>query len=191
MFSSGLLGEHSIYIHTRQLSAPTVSTSCLHFPLHYPTTTMASLWYCCGCSFGPHNSALYDACISCGTMRCSMCIDEKVANRLSSHAHSHSDSGCGHTTSPYPMTVAVNSSPVSLDTRAMPSSSVVDLPQIQPLLRQRPAAPALPFEGGAKIYSQTYMYICCKCQDGPKVYDVQPQCVICHHEACSSCVHVK
>ncbi|KAL5359390.1 hypothetical protein BJX96DRAFT_174308 [Aspergillus floccosus] len=42
-----------------------------------------------------------------------------------------------------------------------------------------------------KIYTQTYMYICCQCHDGPKVYNVQPQCVNCHHSACSNCTYVK
>ncbi|EAW12753.1 uncharacterized protein ACLA_011800 [Aspergillus clavatus NRRL 1] len=42
-----------------------------------------------------------------------------------------------------------------------------------------------------KVYSNTYMYICCQCGDGPKVYNVQPQCIICQHIACSSCREVK
>ncbi|KAL4896093.1 hypothetical protein BDV59DRAFT_199305 [Aspergillus ambiguus] len=42
-----------------------------------------------------------------------------------------------------------------------------------------------------KIYTQTYMYICCQCQDGPKVYNVQPQCVSCNHVVCSNCTYVK
>ncbi|KAJ5182783.1 hypothetical protein N7492_000399 [Penicillium capsulatum] len=148
---------------------------------------MASLWYCCGCKFGPHNSALYDACINCGAHRCDECVDEKVANRLSSHAHSD----CNHTVSPYPSAVAVSSSSISLSTRTMPPSAVTDLPQIRPLSRHRPGAPGLSFEAGTHVYGATYMYICCRCDDGPKVYNVQPQCVICHHEACSSCTYVK
>lgn len=188
MFSSDLLGET---LYTTQRSTPPVSTSYLHLPLFPPTATMSSLWYCCGCNFGPHNSALYDACINCGTMRCHMCVHEKVANRLSSHAHSHSHSDGGHTTSPYPSAVTVSASPVSLGPRTMHPSGVADLPQIRPLSRQSPAAPALTFGGGLQVYSQTYMYVCCKCQDGPKVYNVQPQCVICHHEACSACIYVK
>ncbi|KAF9894579.1 hypothetical protein FE257_006465 [Aspergillus nanangensis] len=42
-----------------------------------------------------------------------------------------------------------------------------------------------------KIYSQTYMYICCVCHDGPKIYNNQPRCVVCSHDACSNCQHVK
>ncbi|CAG8909772.1 unnamed protein product [Penicillium egyptiacum] len=37
---------------------------------------MASLWYCCGCNFGPHNSSLYDSCIQCGRTRCARCVGE-------------------------------------------------------------------------------------------------------------------
>ncbi|KAE8378603.1 hypothetical protein BDV26DRAFT_188705 [Aspergillus bertholletiae] len=35
------------------------------------------------------------------------------------------------------------------------------------------------------------LYICCKCSDGPKLYEIQPQCVICNHYVCQDCVHVK
>ncbi|KAF4214391.1 hypothetical protein CNMCM8980_009210 [Aspergillus fumigatiaffinis] len=42
-----------------------------------------------------------------------------------------------------------------------------------------------------KVYSQTYMYICCNCGDGPKVYNVQPRCTECNHIVCSSCKPVK
>jgi hypothetical protein len=39
---------------------------------------MASLWYCCKCTFGPHNSSLYDTCIQCGDSRCARCTEEKI-----------------------------------------------------------------------------------------------------------------
>ncbi|KAF7167458.1 hypothetical protein CNMCM6106_003018 [Aspergillus hiratsukae] len=42
-----------------------------------------------------------------------------------------------------------------------------------------------------KVYSQTYMYICCQCGDGPKVYNVQPRCIECQHIVCSGCKPVK
>lgn len=32
-----------------------------------------------------------------------------------------------------------------------------------------------------------YWYFCCQCNDGPKAYNVQPQCVICNHIACAYC----
>lgn len=36
-----------------------------------------SLWYCCQCTFGPHNSHLYDSCVTCGEYRCPNCVEEK------------------------------------------------------------------------------------------------------------------
>lgn len=139
---------------------------------------MATLWYCCGCKFGPHNSALYDYCINCGTMRCQLCVDEKATDQLSSHSH------CNHTTSPYPSAVALDpASILSLDTQT--------LPHMRPLPRPCLSPSALSFSGGAQVYSQTYMYICCQCNDGPKVYNVQPRCVTCQHDPCSDCVNIK
>ncbi|CAI7626003.1 Zinc finger, RanBP2-type [Penicillium expansum] len=32
-----------------------------------------------------------------------------------------------------------------------------------------------------------YMYICCQCGDGPKLYNMQPTCYVCSHQACSNC----
>lgn len=33
----------------------------------------------------------------------------------------------------------------------------------------------------------TTFYTCCKCGDGPKVYEHQNKCVICNHEICGAC----
>lgn len=32
-----------------------------------------------------------------------------------------------------------------------------------------------------------YVYFCCQCMDGPKVYNVQPQCLLCNHISCANC----
>ncbi|KAL5042708.1 hypothetical protein BDW71DRAFT_189476 [Aspergillus fruticulosus] len=40
-------------------------------------------------------------------------------------------------------------------------------------------------------FSNSNMWICCSCGDGPKIYDHNPKCVICHHSACDLCTHVK
>ncbi|KAL5003608.1 hypothetical protein BDV10DRAFT_153726 [Aspergillus recurvatus] len=40
-------------------------------------------------------------------------------------------------------------------------------------------------------FSNSSMYICCQCKDGPKVYNHNVQCVLCHHIACELCTHVK
>lgn len=39
---------------------------------------MHTLWFCCGCNFGPHNAAIYDTCINCGKHACSLCTHEQV-----------------------------------------------------------------------------------------------------------------
>lgn len=96
-------------------------------------------------------------------------------------------------TSPYPSVVALDTAQtLSLNTQKMSPILTADaeLPQIRPL--SRPGHAALPSRlGGSQLYSQTYMYICCKCHDGPKVHNVQPVCVVCNHKACSYCTHVK
>lgn len=153
--------------------------------LTIPSTTMASLWYCCGCNFGPHNSALYDSCINCGLYRCARCVDEKVSDHLNNHHHTH----C-HETSPYP-SVAPTNTARTLSLNAMPSIPVPDLSGVRPLYRPSPAVPTAPLGAPSQHYSQTYMYICCNCQDGPKVYNVQPVCVVCDHAACGQCTNVK
>lgn len=151
---------------------------------------MPTLWYCCECNFGPHNSALHDACINCGNQRCDECVDEKVSMRLNDL--SNSPSHCHHETSPYPSVVAINTAhALSLDTKQIAPVRTADLPQVRPLSGPGPAVLASPLGGGLKLYNQTYMYVCCNCNDGPKVYDVQPVCVICHHKACSGCTQVK
>ncbi|KAE8156544.1 hypothetical protein BDV40DRAFT_280868 [Aspergillus tamarii] len=41
------------------------------------------------------------------------------------------------------------------------------------------------------VRTNGYLYICCQCQDGPKLYTNQPQCVMCSHVVCSGCRPVK
>ncbi|KAB8258367.1 hypothetical protein BDV32DRAFT_125994 [Aspergillus pseudonomiae] len=41
------------------------------------------------------------------------------------------------------------------------------------------------------VRTNGYLYICCQCNDGPKLYSNQPRCVICQHTACSDCRPVK
>lgn len=150
---------------------------------------MPSLWYCCECSFGPHNAALYVSCISCNARRCGSCREEKVQDSLHTHSSSHS---C-HETSPYPTAINLNTTHMpSLDTQPMLPAGI-DLPQIRSLRPGLAVPPPYIALAGlqATTYSQTYMYICCNCNDGPKVYNVQPKCIECNHVACSNCVSVK
>ncbi|OQE19385.1 hypothetical protein PENSTE_c015G06824 [Penicillium steckii] len=150
---------------------------------------MVSLWYCCECSFGPHNSALYDACINCGEQRCTFCNEEKAydGDCLNSHTHSHS-----HGPSPYPAMVKLNTArTLSHNTQSMPVA-LPDLVGIRPLSRPQPTTQMSSSLGGpAHVHGHTSMYVCCQCNDGPKVWDQQPRCVICQHDACGNCLNVK
>ncbi|KAJ5104938.1 hypothetical protein NUU61_002285 [Penicillium alfredii] len=155
---------------------------------------MPSLWYCCECSFGPHNSALYDACIQCGNTRCTRCLEEKISLKMNMN-----NTPCCHTTSPYPAIAALDPSrpvsPSSSPRPLLPLPSTMDLtalPHVRSSLLHEDQTRFSPASvGPTHLYSQTYMYICCKCNDGPKVYNHQPRCVVCSHEACGGCTYVK
>ncbi|KAJ5317505.1 hypothetical protein N7508_002013 [Penicillium antarcticum] len=158
---------------------------------------MASLWYCCGCNFGPHNSSLYDSCIQCGVRRCARCTEEKISDsinmdlNMSSHSHSHSHSHSCDITSPYPAAVHMDSPHTgTINTRAI-LPQVPELPGVRPLLRAEDRDMSSSSLAGARVHGATYMYICCNCGDGPKIYNVQPKCIECDHVACSSCTNVK
>lgn len=76
----------------------------------------------------------------------------------------------------------------------MPAFSELDTFYNEPVLddpcMHREWVPKRSF-GGAKVYEQTYLYICCNCKDGPKTHNMQPVCVMCNHRACSGCEYVK
>ncbi|OQD73462.1 hypothetical protein PENDEC_c015G02917 [Penicillium decumbens] len=111
---------------------------------------MASLWYCCRCNFGLHDSVLYDSCINCGTDRCAYCMEEKVSDQLNSHNHCHE-------TSPYPSVVpVVTSSTLSLN-NTMPIIPTPDLPGVRPLHRPGPDVSTVPLGSPRQHYSQTYI----------------------------------
>lgn len=156
---------------------------------------MTTLWFCCGCNFGPFNADLYDSCINCGKLACPSCTHEKVSmtdTNYNSHNHNHSAHGC-HDPSPYPSAVGINTAhSLSLGTKTLSPTGLGDLHNIRSLSQRMPAAMASPFPAGAaQCYTETAMYVCCQCGDGPKVYDHQPRCIICQHEACGDCQHVK
>lgn len=155
---------------------------------------MGSVWYCCSCKFGPFDPSLYLACINCNKPRCGACDVEptKVADSHSSHTHSHS---C-HETSPYPAAITMHSSARRPSFGSQPMSiGSTDLPGVSPIgrLGLGLAGPLSSFGGyqPTRTVGATYMYICCSCGDGPKVYNTQPACINCEHVACSSCDYVK
>lgn len=150
-------------------------------------TTMTSTWYCCGCQFGPHNGNMYDSCVNCGNKRCDQCTDEEAKK----HLRDSSDSQCHHEISPWPSVVALDTArTASLADDLSPClSEDEDLSQIRPSPRSMHTARPSRL-GASQLGPKTGLYICCKCQDGPKVYKVQPICVVCTHDACPSCTYV-
>lgn len=149
---------------------------------------MPIVWYCCECNFGPFNLDLYSSCINCNAKHCYRCPQEKISDALNAHSNSH----CCHETSPYPSAVNINApNTFSLDTKPMLPAGT-NLPQVRSLRPGLTAPPPTFPSSGVPIQTHgAYLYICCKCGDGPKVWDVQPQCICCEHSACSSCTYVK
>ncbi|CAG7916919.1 unnamed protein product [Penicillium olsonii] len=146
---------------------------------------MGSLWYCCRCTFGPHNASLHEACIQCGTPRCSRCTEQKVSDSLTLHSHNY------EATSAYPAVVPMSSPPTPT---FKPMAMGIDVPEL-PRLKALPRADCTDISStslyGTRTHGETYLYICCACNDGPKIYNHQPRCVECGHVSCDRCVHVK
>ncbi|EPS34830.1 hypothetical protein PDE_09794 [Penicillium oxalicum 114-2] len=152
---------------------------------------MASMWYCCGCNFGPLDAELHDSCTNCDQTLCSRCPREESSNTYPSH-----HAGPRQEMSAYPGALSMSNT-VSRKCSTPPLTRVVagtglgELHNIRSLSQRIPDTSCQFFQGVAQCSTQTYMYICCKCGDGPKVYNHQPKCVICNHAACGSCQNVK
>lgn len=155
---------------------------------------MAIFWYCCQCGFGPYNVALYSACINCNSISCKYCRREKHDDQLDPIPCS--------TMAPYPTpALSPASSPslvLTLDNLAYSDQSTLPLPSsssVMPThtgrLLQDDTAVSLRSTSGIRMHGPTYYFICCNCGDGPKVYNHQARCVICHHVACENCTHLK
>lgn len=149
---------------------------------HLSDMSMTCSWNCCDCQSGPHNLDLH-SCLDCGSMRCDDCPIQptpSVNNNQTATMHS-----CSHELPAFPSAPSQNchatmSSPLRSSSPGINFSTLdygLSLPQ--------GAGAPVP---GAKKHDTTYMYLCCKCRDGPKVYNVQPQCIICEHISCPECV---
>ncbi|KAF7718791.1 Uncharacterized protein PECH_005882 [Penicillium ucsense] len=148
---------------------------------------MSSMWYCCGCNFGPIDLDLHDSCTNCDQDLCSRCPREN-----SSDGHSNNNTGPSQEMSAYPCTPVLDAkSQHAVLRQVMAGTGPGELHSIPSLSRRTPIDPNALFKGVVQCYSQTYMWICCMCGDGPKVYNHQSKCVMCNHEACSSCQNVK
>ncbi|KAL2220095.1 hypothetical protein M432DRAFT_298693 [Thermoascus aurantiacus ATCC 26904] len=148
------------------------------------TARKSALWYCCNCNYGPHDPAIHAACINCGVRRCDFCPSEGTKN--------HASHDCDPV-SPYP-SVPSTLPPIPETYEATVSrsghelASATDYLSVSNVLNwSHPTR----LSTSARTYGHTYMYICCVCGDGPKVFNVQPKCVMCNHTACSNCEQVK
>lgn len=146
----------------------------------------SALWYCCNCHYGPHDPAIHAACINCGVKRCDFCPVEVTKNASSRDCDP---------ISPYPSAPIFSPQiPKSYDAtfasfgNGLPS--VPDRLSANTVLLNR----SLPTEFSAPVRTHgppTHMYICCKCGDGPKIFENQPRCIMCEHTACPNCEQVK
>ncbi|OJJ48354.1 hypothetical protein ASPZODRAFT_14495 [Penicilliopsis zonata CBS 506.65] len=149
-----------------------------------PYTTF---WYCCHCDYGPHELR-YDHCVDCHRKRCGNCRVQKTQTGTDNH-HSHDAvSPCpsavldmGHSHFEHGLKDSTSSPKAVPDDVFRPSARgplVNDLAQANFMELVAPSA---------HVCSTTYLYFCCECGDGPKVYDHQQRCVICDHVACEYC----
>jgi hypothetical protein len=142
-----------------------------------------AVWYCCRCHFGPLNVSNDVACPNCDRKRCPDCPVQM--------AYAKKALGGDEGTSPYPgvpgifdperQHYAAISSP-SRSGLSLTASPSLHLTASAGINRQRGGTVTCP--------SKTYIYICCQCNDGPKVYNHQVMCVNCDHLICDSCVEV-
>ncbi|KAL2013694.1 hypothetical protein VTN00DRAFT_1219 [Thermoascus crustaceus] len=145
----------------------------------------SALWYCCKCNYGPHEPAIHAACIDCGAERCHLCRVEVTKTAASRDCDP---------ISPYPSAPIFSPRNPENDVTTFASfgnglPSVPDRLSVNTVLLSR----SLPTEFSAPVrtHGPTYMYICCNCGDGPKVYKNQPRCIMCEHTACENCEQVK
>lgn len=140
---------------------------------------MTSSWYCCDCTLGPYNLNLHTACPDCGSKRCDDCSVRPSSSDELTTMHN-----CSHELPAFPAAPShmFHESTLSPPKTLSPVMDHTDLYQ-GPSLPCRSGA-AVP---GAKQHGATSMYFCCQCNDGPKTYDLQPQCIICNHHACPDC----
>ena len=141
-------------------------------------------WYCCDCQSGPHNLDLHSACLDCGSMRCDDCsIVPTSSDNRNETVTMHS---CSHELPAFASAPSHNCHGTALPP-LRPSSPAMNPSTLDyGLSLPHGAGATVP---GAKQHGTTYMYFCCKCNDGPKVYNVQPRCVICEHVSCDQCVY--
>uniref|UniRef100_A0A093UVB6 Synaptotagmin-like protein 4 n=1 Tax=Talaromyces marneffei PM1 TaxID=1077442 RepID=A0A093UVB6_TALMA len=165
-----------------------------------PSTTV---WYCCGCGYGPCNYSIDDYCPDCQRRRCGACKIARISNRYN---YSYQLQGVAET-NPYPeVFTAAGFDTNTYDIHPLlrpfkPShghheriSLALRPSQLPPtlldtghqVLTDSPSIGDIFQHGGLKN-SRPVTYYCCQCNDGPKLYANQPRCVSCNHVVCGNC----
>ncbi|KAK2867750.1 hypothetical protein FQN49_003508 [Arthroderma sp. PD_2] len=123
---------------------------------------LATHWVCCRCGFGP---MIIDSCSAC--LNC-----QHPGAKLSC---------CLQTALALHKTAAA----------ATPADSYNELSLNDPISRHTLPSDIMPGFNAPMRQRGTSLYLCCVCGDGPKVYEHHCRCIVCQHDACSSCTYVK
>ncbi|KAH8701847.1 hypothetical protein BGW36DRAFT_371678 [Talaromyces proteolyticus] len=149
-----------------------------------PYTTV---WYCCNCSYGPCNLELDIACPMCGTRRCDGCKIEVMNSVYSTFPPAQGpirpSMELSQTCNTFlPTCNSIHHS----EGLSIPTFSAVGR---LPFIAESGTASAYNIFGHSGLLRQlpNNYYYCCQCNDGPKMYDNQPQCVNCCHTICFNC----
>lgn len=141
------------------------------------------------CGINPIKAAAHNSCTACNNHRCKSCRNAEVPEI--------NDSTTCSVVSQYPAVPVLEYSGRSLPSthlNAFPSITEYSSFKMCRIIVRQPqqqAVLSITAPGGIKPYNATYMYICCQCGDGPKVFNHQPRCIRCNHDACSKCKEVK
>lgn len=164
-----------------------------------------TVWYCCSCGFGPCNDSLDYFCPSCQERRCYNCKTSRISNRygyglpreVETNPYPKASTSTGFNPNAY--NVNAPSLPFNISQQHLEGTSLTLTPTQRPPtclatghrhLADGPSISAILQHGGLTKKSPS-SYYCCQCHDGPKLYDVQPVCINCDHQACSSCTPAK
>lgn len=131
----------------------------------------ATHWVCCKCGFGPMLIDNYPSCLNCQHRGAREACCTHAALGMEA-AYVDEAFSCSSS----PRTI------LSVGDELVQQSPIENL--YSPAEQMMNSSPMV--RGRA-----TDLYICCSCGDGPKVYQHHARCVMCNHDACRYCTHVK
>lgn len=157
------------------------------------------VWYCCHCNYGPLNVSIDLYCASCGEARCDNCVYQMASSRRTVYFSNMDPQSTAmlmarethpaaivpelDITPPPPPPPAGPMAPSSASMTTKPGT----FPSLVPESTTQHHAMLLHQPGHLRQRPTSDAYYCCKCNDGPKLYSIQPQCVQCGHQACAFC----